>query len=89
VFRSTLFSQRKFEIRPQQAFETSFTMSLPASAMHSFVSTHNAVSWTIVVRGRTMRWGDFERRFPVYVYPLRAAQLKPEPPPYATTASAS
>jgi hypothetical protein len=87
VFRSVLFSQRKFEIRPQQAFETNFSMTLPASAMHSFVSAHNAVMWTIIVRGRMMRWGDFERRFPVYVYPLRASQLKPEPPPYATAAS--
>jgi len=89
VFRSTLFSQRKFEIRPQQAFETNFNMTLPLSAMHSFVSQHNAVIWTIVVRGRMVRWGDFERRFPVYVYPLRAAQLKEVLPPYATAASAT
>ena len=41
--------------------------------MHSFASPHNAVVWTLVVRGRTVRWGDFERRFPVYVYPLRTA----------------
>ena len=71
VYRATLFSQRKFEIRPQQAFETTFDLTLPASAMHSFVSPHNAIIWTIVVRGHTARWGDFERRFPVYVYPLR------------------
>jgi hypothetical protein len=88
VFRNVLFSQRKFEIRPQQAFETSFGLTLPPSAMHSFVSPHNAVTWTLVVRGRMVRWGDFERRFPVYVYPLRASQLKEELPPYATTASA-
>lgn len=82
VFRSTLFSQRKFEIQPQQAFEISFDIAIPASAMHSFVSAHNAVTWTLVVRGRMARWGDFERRFPVYVYPLRVSQ--PAPPPYAT-----
>jgi hypothetical protein len=39
--------------------------------MHSFESGHNAVVWTLVVRGRMARWGEFERRFPVYVYPVR------------------
>jgi hypothetical protein len=71
VHRSTLFSQRKFDIRPQQAFETEFDFTIPDSAMHSFVSAHNAVVWTLVVRGRMKRWGDFERRFPIYVYPVR------------------
>jgi hypothetical protein len=84
VFRSVLFSQRKFEIRPQRAFEATFDVALPPVAMHSFVAPHNAVIWTILVRGRMSRWGDFERRFPVYVYPLRSAQLQPETPPYAT-----
>ena len=73
VHRATLFSQRKFEIRPQQAFEATFDLTIPAAAMHSFASPHNAVVWTLIVRGRTVRWGDFERRFPVYVYPLRTA----------------
>jgi hypothetical protein len=72
VYRATLFSQRKFDIRPQQAFDADFTFSVPASAMHSFVSGHNGVIWTLVVRGRMARWGEFERRFPVYVYPARS-----------------
>jgi hypothetical protein len=38
------------------------------------VSTHNAVVWAIVVRGRMRRWGDFERRFPIYVYPMRVVE---------------
>ena len=29
--------------------------------MHSFVSSHNAVMWALLVRGRMARWGDFER----------------------------
>ncbi len=76
VHRATLFSQRKFEIRPQHAFEATFDVTLPDSAMHSFVSPHNAVIWTIVVRGRSARWGEFERRFPIYVYPLRATSTR-------------
>ena len=37
--------------------------------MHSFSAAHNAVSWMLVVRGRMARWPEFERRFPLYVYP--------------------
>lgn len=73
VFRKVLFSQRKFDIARQQAFETTFDIAIPELAMHSFVSSHNAVVWTLIIRGRLAHWGDFERRFPVYVYPLRTA----------------
>jgi hypothetical protein len=72
VYRAVLYTQRKFEIRPQQAFEVTLDLPIPSLAMHSFVSPHNAVHWSIIVRGRMARWGDFERRFPIYVYPFRA-----------------
>ena len=72
VYRDTLFSQRKFEITPHQIFQTEFEFKVPSSAMHSFVSPHNAIVWALMVRGRMARWGDFERRFPVYVYPAMA-----------------
>lgn len=74
VYRATLFSQRKFDITPQQAFAATFDLNVPDSAMHSFVSQHNAVTWALVVRGRLARWGDFERRFPLYVYPVGAVK---------------
>lgn len=74
VSRTTVFSQRKFDIAPQQAFEALFELKVPDSAMHSFASDHNAVIWTLVVRGRTLRWGSFERRFPLYVYPIRTQE---------------
>jgi hypothetical protein len=78
VYRATLFSQRKFEVTPQEAFAAEFDIPVPESAMHSFVTQHNAVTWALVIRGRIARWGDFERRFPLYVYPLGATKL-PEP----------
>jgi hypothetical protein len=74
VYNVTAFSQRKFDISPQQAFEAVFDFTIPESAMHSFLSGHNAVIWYIVVRGRMSRWGDFERRFPIYVYPARVSE---------------
>ncbi len=70
VHRDILFSQRKFDIAYGQPFETPFSFTVPAAAMHSFIATHNAVQWCLVVRGRLARWGDIERRFPVYVYPI-------------------
>jgi hypothetical protein len=73
VYRQTLFSARKFDITPQQAFEASFAVLVPAGAMHSLAAPHNAVTWSLVVRGRMARWPEFERRFPVYVYPAAAA----------------
>jgi hypothetical protein len=86
VHHSTLFSQRKFDITPEQAFEATFDIAVPESAMHSFVSSHNAVMWALLVRGRMARWGDFERRFPIYVYPGAAAKPN-QPTEQLTTAS--
>jgi hypothetical protein len=69
VFRDIVYSQRKFEITPHETFQAEFEFTVPSFAMHSFVSPHNAVVWALIVRGRLARWGDFERRFTVYVYP--------------------
>ena len=85
VHRSTLFTQRKFDITPQQAFDATFEIPVPESAMHSFVSPHNAIMWALLVRGRMARWGDFERRFPIYVYPT--ASTKTSPPTEQLTAA--
>jgi hypothetical protein len=85
VHRSTLFNQRKFDITPQQPFDATFDIVVPDSAMHSFVSSHNAIMWALLVRGRMARWGDFERRFPIYVYPT-AMTKTPAPADQLTSA---
>lgn len=79
VHRETVFSQRNFDIAPEAAFEASFNFRAPATAMHSFAAPHNAVSWALVVRGRMARWPEFERRFPLYVYPDGVASQFPVP----------
>jgi hypothetical protein len=73
VYRATVLHERKFEIPPGGAFEKHFRIAIPESAMHSFSAPHNAVSWMLVVRGRMARWPEFERHFPLYVYPLSSA----------------
>ena len=77
VHRETVFSQRNVDIAPDAAFEASFSFRAPASAMHSFAVPHNAVTWALVVRGRMARWPEFERRFPLYVYPDSVASQFP------------
>jgi hypothetical protein len=80
VHQEVVFSQRNFDIAPEAAFESSFSFRLPAAAMHSFTAPHSAVSWALVVRGRMARWPEFERRFPLYVYPDSVAGHFPAPP---------
>ncbi|MCI0492711.1 MAG: hypothetical protein L0Z07_07225 [Planctomycetes bacterium] len=75
VYRDVVFSQRKFDITPGQAFESGFEFTIPVSAMHSFATSHNAVHWTLVVRGRVRTWGEIERRFLIFVYPAAAAEI--------------
>jgi hypothetical protein len=84
VYHATAFSQRKFDVAPHHVFEATFEFTVPADAMHSFVSTHNAVIWALVVKGRMARWGDFERRFPICVYPHGAVQQSGTSQPLAT-----
>ena len=70
VHRETVFSERKFDIPPGGGVRDAFhRASSRPTAMHSFAAAHNAVSWMLVVRGRMARWPEFERRFPLYVYP--------------------
>ena len=80
VRNETVFSKRKFVITPVEAFEANLVFTIPAASMHSFVSAHNAVSWSLLVRGRVVRWGDIERRFPIYVYPSASGRVLPAAP---------
>jgi len=51
-------------------------ISIPADAMHSFQSLHNAIHWKIIVEGEANRWPSYCRNFPVVVYPpARNSQL--------------
>lgn len=80
VYRQTVLSERKFEIPQGGAFEKYFDIAVPVTAMHSFYAPHNAVSWMLVVRGRMARWPEFERHFPLYVYPLPLTPPADSPP---------
>lgn len=69
VYDRVVFRQEDFEILPSEPFQHECPLDVPASAMHSFLSTHNAVVWKIEVRANAKKWPMFERTFPVVLYP--------------------
>jgi len=69
VFRRPLFSREGFEVIRGLPFEAELTLSVPASAMHSFKAEYNSICWKIVVSGDVAGWPDYERAFPVVVLP--------------------
>jgi hypothetical protein len=72
------------DVRPDAdaRFEARVAVEVPADAMHSFASPHNAIRWKLVVRGVPERWPDYVRTFPVVVLPPRTSEalLAASPP---------
>jgi hypothetical protein len=71
VHRQQISRLTDFVIEPGSTFEKEVEFSIPAEAMHSFLSAHNSVNWKIVVTGEARQWPVFLRSFPLIVYPLR------------------
>ena len=69
VWRELVKEWKDVQITPGVRFETHVTVAIPAGAMHSFASEHNAVRWRIVVAGRPERRPAFTRVFPLVVHP--------------------
>jgi hypothetical protein len=69
VLEHSVWSGQRLVVDPGEPFEQEFPVVVPAGAMHSFQSPHNAVRWTVVVRGESRRWPSFCRTFPVVVHP--------------------
>jgi hypothetical protein len=72
VYERRLSEHRDFQIEPIEPFQTEVAVPIPATAMHSFHSSHNSVSWKLIVRGEVAHWPTFERGFPLVVYPGEA-----------------
>jgi hypothetical protein len=69
AFQRELFRSEGFEIPPGLPFETECSFQIPRGAMHSFKSDHNEIQWTLVIQGDIAGWPDYQRTFPVLVYP--------------------
>jgi hypothetical protein len=69
VFQQEILRQENFEIPPGIPFEIQIELRIPESAMHSVASAHNRIGWTLVVNGDVEGWPNFERSFPVILFP--------------------
>lgn len=69
VYQEQIFRRENFEIEPGTPFEANCRFTVPERSLHSFKADHNEVRWKLVARGKTAGWPDFERSFPVVVYP--------------------
>jgi hypothetical protein len=73
VYQQVLLDRDRLDLKRGQPFEANCEIELPRGVMHSFKSEHNEVSWKVVVKGQVAAWPDYERCFPVIVYPHRNA----------------
>jgi hypothetical protein len=69
AFTQVLCKDRDVLVDPQAPWEQQLALDLPDNVMHSFVGTHNAIRWKIVVLGESHPWPSFCRSFPVVVHP--------------------
>jgi hypothetical protein len=83
VHQEQLFRKENFQIEPSAPFEHESILQFPGRVMHSFQSDHNAVHWMIVVEGVVEKWSNFERKFPLLVYPLQLPNAKSNGQPVA------
>jgi hypothetical protein len=79
VWREVLLRCERFHVDYDVPFQRKCLVTIPRQAMHSFASGSNEIRWTLVVRGAPVAWPEFERRFPLVVYPAALAKsLAPE-----------
>lgn len=69
VWRQPVGEWTTVHLSPGTRFEARVRATVPATAMHSLSTEHNAVRWMLVVRGTHSRWPAFVRTFPLVVFP--------------------
>ena len=71
VYSQQVFRWENVDIKPGAPFESECTLTVPRSLMHSFQSAHNTVQWQLVIKGEAQGWPEYERGFPLVVYPAQ------------------
>jgi len=69
AFTQELLREKGVRVDPMEPWQQQLSFDVPANAMHSFVATHNAIRWRLVVSGDSRPWPSFCRSFPVIVHP--------------------
>lgn len=74
VVETELFRRVSFPIDRERPLVERIAFVVPAGAMHSFQSTHNAVKWKLVVRADLQNWPNYAREYAVVVCPDRSGR---------------
>lgn len=69
ILQKRILRVRNLRLDPAHPFEHHSELTIPETAMHSFQSPCNMVSWVLVLTAVSNRWPRFTRRFPVIVHP--------------------
>lgn len=69
VYERLVLGGDEMTVHPSEAFEAEAAFDIPAAAMHSFRSRNNNIEWKLLLRGRIKGWPDYERAYPIVVYP--------------------
>lgn len=77
VVTQPVHSQGPVRIRPGTPFRRSGMIALDPRVMHSFQSPSNRIEWKLVIHGSFEDQGEFEREFPVVIYPACASLRYP------------
>ena len=76
VLEQSVYRRDGFEIDPAVPLEHQWSILIPAAAMHSFRSTHNEVKWKLLVKGDVVGWPNFEREYPLIVFPADHCEVE-------------
>lgn len=69
VYERLILGGDETTVRQTDSYEAEAALSIPSTAMHSFRGRHNGVDWKLLLRGRIKGWPDYERAYPLVVYP--------------------
>lgn len=69
VTQKRVLRVKNLKLDPTKPFEHHSEVTIPETAMHSFQSPCNMVSWVLILTAVSNRWPRFTRRFPVVVHP--------------------
>lgn len=61
-------------VKPGAAFVHQGELVMPRAIMHSFQSPSNSIQWKLIAQAETQRGVEFERVFPVVVFPSRVVE---------------
>lgn len=86
VYEHRCFTRENFQIHAGTPFEIRCSVAVPDTAMHSFASAHNAVSWKLMVKGNVVGWPQYQRAFQIVVAPSLHRQSRHEPSAYQAQA---